>query len=534
MYWPRRSLRAAFILSLLAVATLSPAAGLHAASPKVLRSAGAEPTMGTSPLTGSTSVSMRVWELMHDPLWDRDANFQPVPWLAESWDTSPDATTWTFHLRPGLTFSDGSPITSADVQASFAYLATGKVWTERLKVISGIDAPDAQTAVFHFTRPVPEFLDLPNNVQFSIFSKKAIDSGADWNKPMQVYSGPYRLKEYVPKGHLTLIKNPNYWNKELPKFDEIDQTFNEDPTAGVAAVESGAADVYSPVPAKDVPRLRTESIVSVYEANTPGFVGFGFDRSDPRFADQRVRRAIGMMIDAEERRTVCWFGTGSGLYGGYIFDSYTRWFKSIPPFPDPRPEPAPQASTLISTAGCGVGTGVLRVSSGVSGLDDGTPFQVDVPYEANWPASECHTQLLQNWGQDLGLTFNPVRYDPGSFWSDVTDGKFKMWHAGIPASPYAPEGLYQVFHTGGAWNAYWFRGTDQSLDGMFDQLVSSPDAQRKKELLNTIEQQLADQQYVLSDGAQSTLVLTTGAMQGFFARNDDSNRALILADIPNR
>jgi ABC-type oligopeptide transport system substrate-binding subunit len=176
----------------------------------------------------------------------------------------------------------------------------------------------------------------------------------------------------------------------------------------------------------------------------------------------------------------------------------------------------------------------VRVSQAVTGLSDGTPFQVDVPYEANWPASECHTQLLQNWGQDVGLSFNPIRYDPGRYWSDVTDGKFSMWHAGIPAAPYAPEGLNQIFHAGGAWNNYWFRGADLEIDAMFDQLVSEPNLQRKQDLLHQIEQKLSDLQYVVSDGSQSTLVLTTGGLQGFFARSDDSSRALILSDIPAR
>jgi len=525
--------RVALAFALLVV--LVPVAASNAASPRVLRVANAEPTLGTSPLDGSTSASMRVWELMHDGLWDRDASFQPVPWLAESWDTSPDSTMWTFHLRPGLSFSDGSSITSTDVQASFNYLTTGKLWTERLKLISSIETPDPATAVFHFTRPVPEFLDLPGaNVQFSIFSKKAIDSGADWKQPMQVYSGPYMLKEYVPKGHLTLVKNPNYWRKDLPKFDQIDWTFNEDPTAGVAAVESGAADVYSPVPAKDVPRLRTESIVQIAEANSPGFLGYGFDRSNPMFGDQRVRTAIGLILDANERRDVCWFGTGGVLYGGYTFDWQQPWYGGVQPFNQPRADRLTQASQLLDSAGWVMGSSGVRVSQAVTGLSDGTPFQVDVPYEANWPASECHTQLLQNWGQDVGLSFNPIRYDPGRYWSDVTDGKFSMWHAGIPAAPYAPEGLYQIFHTGGAWNNYWFRGSDLEIDAMFDQLVSEPNLQRKQDLLHQIEQKLSDLQYVVSDGSQSTLVLTTGGLQGFFARSDDSSRALILSDIPAR
>jgi peptide/nickel transport system substrate-binding protein len=526
--------RALFALALLAGA-LGPAGALSAQTPRVLRIATAEPTLGTSPLDGSTSASTRVWELMHDGLWDRDENFQPVPWLAASWDTSADATAWTFHLRDGLTFSDGSPITSADVQASFTYLATGKLWSERLKLISGIDTPDEKTAVIHFTRAVPEFLDLPlSNVQFSIFSKKAIDSGADWKKPMQVYSGPYMLKEYVPKGHLTLVKNPNYWRKDLPKFDEINWTFNEDPTAGVAAVESGAADVYSPVPAKDVPRLRTLSNVHIFEAQTPGFLGFGFDRSNPMFADQRVRNAIGLILDADERRDVCWFGTGGVLYGGYIFDYQPLWYNAITPWAMPRADRLAQAQQLLDSAGWVMGSSGQRVAQGITGIADGTPFQVDVPYEANWPASECHTQLLQNWGQQVGLTFNPLRYDPGRYWSDVTEGKFSMWHAGIPAAPYAPDSLAAIFRTGGAWNAYWFRGSDAELDAMFDQLQAEPDLARKKELLQAIEQRAADEQYMVADGSQSTLVLTSGEMQGFFARSDDSSRALILSDIPSR
>jgi peptide/nickel transport system substrate-binding protein len=176
----------------------------------------------------------------------------------------------------------------------------------------------------------------------------------------------------------------------------------------------------------------------------------------------------------------------------------------------------------------------IRASQGIAGVTDGTVFSIDVPYEANWPASECHTQLLQNWGKQVGLTFNPVRYDPGQYWTDVQAGKFQMWHAGIPASPYAPDSLYQVFHTGGAWNGYWFRGSDPQLDSMFDQLVNQPDLAAKKQLLSTIEQKLADEQYMVTDGSQSTLVLTSSDLQGFYARADDSSRALILSDIPSR
>lgn len=514
------------------------AAGETAAStgPRILNIANAEPTQGTDPATAGTSASLRVVELMHDPLWDRDADFKAVPWLAESWEMTEEGKVWTFTLREGLTFSDGSPITAEDVKASFEYLGTSDLWSGRIGLIESIEVVDDLTARLTLVRAVPELLELPGaTVQFHILPKAAIDAGTDWNQPMQVSSGPYLLKEYVPKSHLTLVKNPNYWMEGYPKFDEIQWTFNEDATAGVLAVESGAADVYSPVPAKDVPRLRELPGVSVYEANAASYIGFGFDRSSPLLSDQRVRKAIALLVDADEKTEVCWFGTGTPLYGGFIYEWQTDFYTGIAPYKDiPREERVAQAKALLDEAGWVEDAGGVRVAQGVEGVADGTPFSVEVPFEANWPASECHTQLLQNWGKEAGLDFVPNRYDPGAFWTDATEGKFQMWHAGIPGALYAPDSLYQVVHSSGTWNPYWFRGQDAELDALLDEMMAETDLAAKRDLLAQVNQMLADGAYFISDGSQNTLVLTTAELEGFFPRNDDSSRALILADIPSR
>jgi peptide/nickel transport system substrate-binding protein len=501
---------------------------------KVLRIANAEPTQGTSPLTGGTCASSKVWDLMHDPLWDRDENFEPIPWLAERWETNEDFTTWTFYLKDGLTFSDGSPLTAEDVKASFEYLGASELYAGRIEQFESIEVVDPSTVKFTARRPMPDFLVMPSCVpQFSIFSKAAIDSGADWNKVAQsAYSGPYILQEYVPKSHLVMVKNPNYWMEGYPKFDEIYWSFTEDATAGVAAVESGAADYYDPVPAKDVPRLKLMSNVAVYEADSPSYIGFGFDRTSPFFKDNRVRRAIAMILEPDERTEVCWFGTGTSLYGGFIYDWQTEFFDGLELYKTPREERIAEAKALLDEAGWVEGSDGMRESQGVEGLEDGARFEVNVPYEANWPASECHTQLLQNWGKEVGLVFNPQRYDPGNFWNDAIDGKHAMWHAGIPASIYAPDSFYQVFHTNGTWQPYWFHGSEADLDQMLDALIAEVDPAKKKELIAEINKKLAEEAYVIADGSQNTLVLTTAKLQGFFARSDDSNRALILADIP--
>lgn len=525
-------------LSACAPAVSGPAgeAASQPAAERVLRIANAEPTQGTDPATAGTSASLRVVELMHDPLWDRDADFKPIPWLAESWEMTEAGKVWTFTLREGLTFSDGSPITAEDVKASIEYLGTSELWSGRTALIETIDIVDTRTVRLTMVRPVPELLDLPGaTVQFHILSKQAIDAGTDWNQPMQVSSGPFLLEEYTPKSRLVLVRNPSYWNKEYPKFDRIEWTFNEDATAGVAAVESGAADVYSPVPAKDVPRLRELPSVQIHEAQAASYMGFGFDRSRPPFQDKRVRQAVALLVDTDEKTNVCWFGTGSPLYGGFVYDWQTDFFTGFEPYKGlSKEERVDQAKALLTEAGWVEGADGLRVASGVEGVEDGTAFSVEVPFEANWPASECHTQLLQNWGKEAGLDFKPNRYDPGSYWSDATAGKFQMWHTGIPGAIYAPDSLYQILHSSGTWNPYWFRGSDPTLDQMLDDMMAETDLAQKKELLDAINKLVSSEAYILSDGSQNTLVLTTGEMQGFFPRSDDSSRGLILADIPSR
>jgi len=103
------------------------------AAEKVYRIVTAEPRTGVDPAVATTARSMRMTELLHDPLFARDpANRPVVPWVAESWEISEDYTVYTFHIRDGLRFSDGSPITIEDVLFSFERMAESALWASRL------------------------------------------------------------------------------------------------------------------------------------------------------------------------------------------------------------------------------------------------------------------------------------------------------------------------------------------------------------------------------------------------------------------
>jgi len=506
---------------------------------KELRIGNAEPTMGLDPTTAGTSASLRTLEMIHDSLWEWDENFEPKPWMAESWDISDDHTEYTFHLRPDLKFSDGSPITAEDVKYSFERLVESELWTARLSVIESIETPDPQTVVIKLNRPTPEFMILPGvNVNYFIVSKAAVEAGADFNAPGATVAGPYMLEEWVPKSHLVLVRNPNWWGVEAtgyPKYDKIMWRFNEDSTAGVAAVESGTADLFNPFPAKDAPRMAFVQGVTLYKATADTFRGFGMDKTQPPFSDQRVRQAVGLATKPTDANDVCWFSTGDLLWGGYVYDWQKDWYGDITPWNKPREEKLAEAGALLDEAGWRDedGDGV-REAHGVEGLEDGTPFEVSVPFEANWPQAECHTLLLRDWMRDIGIQINPDRYDPGSFWGDVIDSKFSMWHAGIGGHLWTPQMFSLVFHTDGAYNKYFMHDSDPELDAMIEEVLAETDVDKIKEGVHEIETYLADQQYIIATGSQNQLHLVNSDIEGYYLNPNDSNRALIMSDIPGR
>jgi peptide/nickel transport system substrate-binding protein len=268
-----------------------------APGPKILNFAFPEPTMGLDPAIAGTATSKRIIQFLHDSLWEWDENMNPKPWMAESWDIADDHTVYTFHLRSDLKFSDGSPITAEDVKFSFERMAESELWKGRLSAIESIETPDPQTVVINMNRSVPQFMLQPAmHAHYFMVSKAAVEAGVDFNEPGTTVSGPYVLKEWVPKSHLVLVKNPYWWGVEAmgyPKFDEIFHRFHETSDAAVASLESSTADVFAPVSAKDVERLRKSPGVMLYEARRAVIRGFAMDKSRPPFSDVRVRCTLG-------------------------------------------------------------------------------------------------------------------------------------------------------------------------------------------------------------------------------------------------
>jgi peptide/nickel transport system substrate-binding protein len=251
------------------------------------------------------------------------------PGLALSWDTSADGKAITFKLRQGVTFHDGTPFNAQVVKANLDNLIPPNATI--LSGIASVDVVDEYTVKLN----LPEYNNLilfhfAANPATWMYSPEALKkNGADWATTHPVGTGPFMLKDYQPNVSLTLVKNPNYWQKGLPYLDGIVITQVTDPMTQMLTLKAGQANaIYAATPTAAA-QLRDEGYP--LQMAPGGLFAINFDTKNSEiFSKPKVRQAIEYAIDKE---AIC-KGPGQGLYvPAYqvVSSDYPDYNKACPP-----------------------------------------------------------------------------------------------------------------------------------------------------------------------------------------------------------
>lgn len=250
----------------------------------------------------------------NSPSWD-----EVEPALAETWDVSEDALTYTFHLRQGVLWHDGTPFTSADVLFTYKTLLTkavGSIYATKLlsiagapeffdgtaTEISGLAAPDDNTVEFTLAAPSAPFVFsilsthsiIPEHVWSSVSPEELTKPGT-WESG-QIGTGPFKFSTYEPDSFLELVRHDTAW-RGAPLLDRILFVHvGTTPEANAASLENGDLD-YAIVPATEFERL--SSVSSLVMATKPVYnIRFlSVNVAKPYLSDKRVRQAIAHAID---------------------------------------------------------------------------------------------------------------------------------------------------------------------------------------------------------------------------------------------
>ena len=343
-----------------------------------------------------------------DSLTDQDpATGKIVPWLAKSWDISSDATAFTFHLRSGVTFSDGSKLTAQVVKDNFDAVpnlgALGTLAEGYLSGVKGTSVVDPLTVKVTFKQPNAQFLQATSTHSLGIESSASVQRTPQQKCSQGVVgSGPFVLKQYVQNQSITLDRRTGYawgsslWHKSGEAYlDKV--VFKVVPEAGVRAgsLQSGQVNAISSVGKANEAALKGGQVTLQRRAN-PGVVfGLGFNNARPALKDARVRQAIGFAIDRSQIADTV-FPTGTQPATSVLAHTTPDYANLSADLTTD----AAKAKSLLDAAGWKTGSDGIRTKDGKK-----LSLTVDwVPNAAtNQPALELIQQQLKAVGVDLTL-----------------------------------------------------------------------------------------------------------------------------------
>lgn len=269
-----------------------------------------------------------------------DKDSQLAPGQAESWETSADGLTWTFHLRDGLKWSDGSALTANDFVYSWQRVCDPKVAAPYadtvLSMVEGfeeamagdisklnVEAPDEKTFIVHLASPCTYFGSLAAFATLSPVQQGTIEKNGDgWATAADTYicNGPFYISEWVPGSYILCKKNPNYWNADAVKLDGIKFNLIEDSNAAYSAYKTGEVLMIKDVPTEEIPSLRGNA--DFYVEPIIGTYYLSLNTQKEPFTDAKVRKALSLAIDRDYVANTIMQGTyspaGSFMGPGWV------------------------------------------------------------------------------------------------------------------------------------------------------------------------------------------------------------------------
>jgi peptide/nickel transport system substrate-binding protein len=274
------------------------------------------------PHRSTAAVDRQVFQNLYDKLVDTDENLAIVPMLALSWTISPDGKTVTFRLRQGVKFHDGTPFNAEAVKYNVDRMQDPNFPSARrseARPIQKVTVVDPYTVQFTLDKPYsPLLYVLSDRAGMMVSPAEAQKAGTNFALH-PVGTGPFAFVEKVPQDHITLQRNPDYWQKDQPYLDRITYRPFSDDNARVANVKSGDIDMINIVPLPQVKQLAKEAAepgarFRLLEHGAFQWQGIWLNTTKPPFDNKLLRQAFNATIDRDVIANVVLQGTAYPAY----------------------------------------------------------------------------------------------------------------------------------------------------------------------------------------------------------------------------
>ncbi|TXK15280.1 ABC transporter substrate-binding protein [Microbacterium saccharophilum] len=493
---PRRPLAVAGA-TLATVAVLAGCAG----GASVATDATAAPTAGGELVIGTyldptcvdnqqigTNASLSVSRQLTDSLTEQNPDTGEVePWLAESWEVNDDSSVFTFTLRDGVTFSDGSAFDAQVVKDNIdGIVALGAQAPVAGPYLAGLEAAtvvDEKTVEIAFAQPNAQFLQATANIALGMVSSETAAMTADERCAAGVIgSGPFVLDSYVANDATVLVKRDGYdWAPPSAAHDGeayLDKiTFQVLPENSVrtGALLSGQIDAMDNVQQQDEASVSTGGFSLVTRAN-PGFaVSVMFNQAEGPGADPAVRKAMMIGVDRDDVLTVLG-PTGAATPG--VLTSTTPGSADFTDYFAYDPEGAVE---ILEDAGWIEGADGIREK-------DGAALELDFPYFFDGPVVE----LLQQEYAELGIRLNISQITTADFITALGEGAFDATVGNLTRADI--DVLRSTLTNAGA---NWYGLSDADLQTLLEAQAGESDPTARAELAGDIQESVLENAYVV-------------------------------------
>ena len=448
------------------------------------------------PQKTSAYFSFEVLENVFDTLVEPDANLEMRPALAQSWQVSPDQLAWTFRLRRGVTFHDGSPFSSADVVYSYRRIIDEKLANvDKFSAVTDVSAPDADTVVIRVAHPTPNLLtNIGGFKGMAIVSRKNVESGEIATHP--IGTGPFAFASQKSGDSIVLRAYPRYWGPP-PKVPGVTFEFITEPSTALSALQAGEIDWTDSVPAQRISQLKDDDSLTLAVTPSNDYWYLALNEARAPWNDPRVRQAIAYGIDRES--IVQATSYGSATANQLAIPEGNPWFT---PYDRYRYD-TDAAKRLLDEAGV-------------------HPGGMDLLVTSEYPETVTAAQVIADNLKPLGIDVTIRTVDFATWLDEQNSGHFDMLMMGWLGNIDPDDFYYAQHHTGGTSNAQKFSNPD--VDRLLDAGRVETNRQARQRDYASAATIIADQVSYVYLYNPAVVQAWTTRMSGYEARRDGAIR----------
>lgn len=461
--------------------------------------------------------------MLYEPLVSYQENGKLEPALAESWTISDDGKTYTFKLRQGVKFSDGTDFNAGIVKKNFDAVMKHKdthSWLGVVNVIDKTEAVDDHTFRLTLTEPYyPVLQDLSVVRPFRFLGEAGFPDNGDTSEGIKepVGTGPWMLAEYKQDEYAVFKRNPNYWGT-APDIDEVTVKIIPDAETRVAAFEKGDLDlIYGEgvISLDAFKQLRENEAYTTQLSDPVGTRSLLLNSSNPKLADVRVRMALQQGFNKQ--------AMVEGITSGLEEPADSVLSKNYP-YTNVDLEPiqydAQKSMALLDEAGWTLPSG------GSVREKDGQPLEFEMIFDKTDPIQKAMAETIQAEWSQLGVKVNLTGLELTVQIKRLKANDFDLYFWYNYGAPYDPHSFVNVVANPGFGISETLSAIPmkKELDGMIREVLSSTDETKRQELYGSILQILQEQSAIVPISyIKKTAVYQKKMTRFVFPANRDEN-----------